>query len=118
GGVRSYLPMLVAAIGSDLPGNNSGHLITLSQQFQALDTPWIIGLLVVLVIGEFFVDKIPIIDHLSDIFHTVVRPASGAIIMAGISNPVSGHSLPLGALIGAALSFSGRGGGCKARAVR
>jgi hypothetical protein len=116
-GLRAYLPLLATAVGSDLPGSENGHLIALSKPFQALGTPWIIGLLAVLVVGEFFVDKIPIIDHLSDLFHTVVRPASGAIIMAGISNPVSDHSPWVAAAIGALGAFTVHGVKSTARPV-
>jgi len=116
-GLRAYLPLLAAAVGSDLPGSDNGHLITLSKQFQALGTPWIIGLLSVLVVGEFFVDKIPIIDHLSDLFHTVVRPASGAVIMAGISNPISERNLWIAAAIGAISAFTVHGVKSTARPV-
>lgn len=105
-GLRAYLPLLALAVGSDVPGSDSGHLITLSSGFKALGTPWIIALLAVLAFGEFFVDKIPVIDHLSDLVHTVIRPASGAVIMAGTANPVSNFNPWVAAGVGVALSLT------------
>src|SRR5260370_28945621 len=61
--------------------------------------------MVLFVMGEFIVDKIPVIDHLSDAVHTVIRPLSGAAIMAGISNPLSDHSLWAAAILGALLAL-------------
>src|SRR5690242_14602604 len=79
-GLRAYLPLLAVAIGSDIPTGDGQHLITLSQPFQALGSGWLVALLVLLVLGEFVVDKIPVLDHISDAAHTVIRPLSGAII--------------------------------------
>lgn len=108
-GLRAYLPLLAVAIGSDLPGSDQGHIVALSQSFQSLGSPPIIAILAALTIGEFFADKIPVIDHLSDVIHTVIRPASGAAIMAAISNPLSDTSPWLAALVGAVLSLAVHG---------
>lgn len=108
-GLRAYLPLLAVAVGSGAPGPNDGHLIVLSKPFQSLGSTWVTVLLVVLVIGEFIVDKIPVVDHLSDAVHTIIRPISGAIVMAGISNPVSNANPWVAAAVGAALAFTVHG---------
>jgi hypothetical protein len=105
-GLRAYLPLLAAALGSDVSTTSTGQLITLSPHFKDLGAPWIVGILAVLAIGEFFVDKIPVVDHLSDIVHTVIRPLSGAVIMAGINNPISNFNPWVAAAVGAALSLT------------
>jgi uncharacterized membrane protein len=105
-GLRAYLPLLAAAIGSDVTAGTNGQLITLSPHFKDLGTPWIVAILAVLAFGEFFVDKIPVVDHLSDVVHTVIRPLSGAVIMAGINNPLSNFNPWIAAVIGAALSLT------------
>lgn len=105
-GLRAYLPLLAAAIGSDVPGTSSGQLITLSPHFKELGTPWIVALLGVLAFGEFIVDKIPVVDHLSDAVHTVIRPLSGAVIMAAINNPISSFNPWVAAAVGAILSLT------------
>lgn len=105
-GLRAYFPLLAVAIGSNVSTGNGQHLITLSRPFQALGTWWFIALLTVLVIGEFTVDKIPGLDHLSDAFHTIVRPLSGAIIMAGTANPLSERNIWAAAAVGAVLALT------------
>jgi hypothetical protein len=55
---------------------------------------------VLIVIGalyliEFFADKIPAVDHVWDIIHTLIRPAAGAVVaFAAVSNQI-----PRGAVI-------------------
>ncbi len=104
-GLRAYFPLLALAIGSNVSAADGQRLITLTPPFEALSSWWFIALMVLFVIGEFIVDKIPVIDHLSDAVHTVIRPLSGAAIMAGISNPLSDHSLWAAAIIGALLAL-------------
>jgi hypothetical protein len=105
-GLRAYFPLLAVAIGSNISTGNGQPLIPLSKPFQALGTWWVIALLAVLVIGEFTVDKIPGLDHVSDAFHTIVRPLSGAIIMAGTDNPLSERSIWAAAIVGAVLALT------------
>jgi hypothetical protein len=105
-GLRAYLPLLALAIGSDVTASDGQPLVKLSPQFHLLGSWWIIALLALLVIGEFFVDKVPVIDHISDAVHTVIRPLSGAIIMAGVSNPISDRSPWAAAVLGAVLALT------------
>jgi hypothetical protein len=105
-GLRAYFPLLAVAIGSNISTSNGQPLVPLSKPFQALGTWWIVALLVVLVLGEFTVDKVPGIDHLSDAFHTLVRPLSGAVIMAGTDNPLSERSIWAAAIVGAVLALT------------
>jgi Domain of unknown function (DUF4126) len=105
-GLRAYFPLLAVAIGSNVSTSNGQHLVTLSQPFKALGTWWFIALLVVLVLGEFVVDKVPGLVHVSDAFHTIVRPLSGAIIMAGTSNPLSEQNIWAAAIVGAILALT------------
>jgi hypothetical protein len=107
-GLRAYLPLLGVAAGADvIPGSSpDGHLVQLAPWLQHLNTSWTIALLVVLALGEFTVDKVPVLDHISDVLHTVIRPISGAVIMAGIDNPLS-HANPIAAgIVGAALALT------------
>lgn len=104
-GLRAYFPVLAVAVASDVATSDGAHLITLSKPFQALGTWWFIALLVVLALGELTVDKIPVLDHISDALHTLIRPLAGAVVMAGTSNPLSEHSLIAAAIVGAVLSL-------------
>src|SRR5271165_2941253 len=96
-GFRAYLPLLAVAVGSSVDSS----ALPLQPGFQTLKSPPLIIILGVLVILEFIVDKVPVIDHLSDAVHTVIRPLSGAIIMAGTQNSLSDMSPWLAAGVGA-----------------
>lgn len=102
-GIRAYLPLLALGIASD------AGLVQMQGGFHDLGSPAILLVLAILVVGEFIVDKVPVIDHISDLVHTVIRPISGAVIMAGTANPIS-HDHPwIAALIGAVLAFAFHG---------
>ncbi|MGO8951113.1 MAG: DUF4126 domain-containing protein [Ktedonobacterales bacterium] len=101
-GIRAYLPLLALAIGS----NVDSSALPLQPNFQALKSPTLIIILAILTILEFVIDKVPVIDHLSDAVHTVIRPLAGAIIMAGTQNSLSDVSPWLAAGVGAALALS------------
>jgi len=108
-GLRAYFPLLGVALGSDMATPEGTHLITLSKPFQSLGEPWLIALLALLALGEFAVDKIPGLDHASDLIHSIIRPVAGAVVMAGISNPLSEHDPWAAAAVGAVLAFSVHG---------
>lgn len=105
-GLRAYLPLLALALGVTI---DPSHPIVLSAPFKAIVArigwPWIIGVLAVLVVAEFAVDKFPIFDHVSDAVHTVIRPASGAVVMAATSNPISERNIWVAAVIGGLLAL-------------
>jgi hypothetical protein len=58
------------------------NLVTLSSPWNTLESWWVIGVLVVLSLVEFFADKIPAINHVNDIIQTAIRPIAGAIVFA------------------------------------
>jgi hypothetical protein len=101
-GFRAYLPLLALAVGSSVDSS----ALPLQPNFDTLKSPPLIIILGVLTILEFVVDKIPIIDHFSDAVHTVIRPLSGAIIMAGTQNSISDFSPWLAAGVGAVLALA------------
>jgi len=108
-GLRAYFPLLAVAVGSDIPTGDGHTFITLSKPFQSLGTPWLIALLAILALGEFAVDKVPGLDHASDAVHTIVRPIAGAVVMAGISNPLSDADPWAAAVVGAVLALGVHG---------
>jgi hypothetical protein len=101
-GIRAYLPLLALAIGSNI--DNSA--LPLQPNFQSLKSPPLIIILAVLTLLEIAVDKVPVIDHFSDLVHTIIRPFSGAIIMAGTQNSLSDVSPWLAAGVGAVLALA------------
>jgi hypothetical protein len=84
-GLNAYIPLLVVALMARFT-----NLVKLNPPYDLLTNWWIIGLLVVLSLVEFLVDKIPAIDHINDfVVQTFVRPAAGAIVFAASTNVVS-----------------------------
>ncbi len=76
-GLNAYIPLLVVAILARYT-----TLIKLNPPWDTLTSPWIIGLLVVLLVIEIFADKVPAVNHVNDLIQTIVRPAAGAIVFA------------------------------------
>jgi mannose/fructose/N-acetylgalactosamine-specific phosphotransferase system component IID len=80
-GLNAYIPLLVVALLARFT-----NLLKLQQPWDTLSSWWIIGLLVVLSIIEFFADKFPAVNHVNDIIQSFVRPAAGAIVFAASAN--------------------------------
>lgn len=76
-GLNAYIPLLVVALLGKFT-----NLITLKSPWDTLESWWVIGVLVVLSIVEFFADKLPAINHVNDIIQTIIRPVAGAIVFA------------------------------------
>lgn len=91
-GLNAYIPLLVVALMAKFT-----NWIHLEAPWDALTSWWIIGILSVLLIIEFFVDKVPVVHHVNDAIQTLIRPAAGAIVFAANTNIVSGIS-PVAAL--------------------
>ncbi len=98
-GLNAYIPLLVVS----LVGRFAPDVMKLSPPWDVMTSWWIIGLLIVLSIIEFFADKIPAVDTVNDAIQTFVRPTAGAILFAASAhvvtdvNPVL--SLALGLLV-------------------
>ncbi len=76
-GINAYLPMLSFAIAVRFL-----HLYKVNPNFAFITSNWCIAALVLLSIVDFVADKLPVIDHMWDAIHTVVRPIAGALISA------------------------------------
>jgi hypothetical protein len=107
-GLRAYLPLLAVGIANNVavPG---GQLIPLQSNFSALSNPLVLVILGALTVGEFTVDKLPVVDHLSDFVHTFIRPLAGAMIMAGTANSLSDTSQWGAAVVGGVLALAFHG---------
>jgi uncharacterized membrane protein len=82
-GLNAYIPLLVVSI------MQNQHKIALAKQYEFMGQWWFIAILVVLLIIELVVDKIPGADHVNDIIHTAIRPTAGAIIFAAEGGNIS-----------------------------
>jgi len=83
-GLNAYIPLLVVALLSRFT-----NLINLAERWRALESWWIIGLLIVLSLIEFFADKIPAVNHINDLIQTLIRPTAGAILFAASANVIT-----------------------------
>jgi hypothetical protein len=83
-GLNAYIPLLVVALLARFT-----DWIHLSPPWDALTSWWVIGILVVLSLIEFFADKAPAVNHVNDAIQTFVRPAAGAILFAASAQVIS-----------------------------
>lgn len=85
-GLNAYIPLLIVALTAKYT-----DLITLSSPWDALTSWWVIGLLIVLSLVEFFADKVPAVNHINDALQTFVRPVAGAIVFAASASVAEVH---------------------------
>jgi hypothetical protein len=83
-GLNAYIPLLMVSLLAKFT-----NLIVLSDPWRALESWWIIGLLIVLSVVEFFADKVPAVNHINDIIQTFIRPTAGAILFAASANVIT-----------------------------
>ena len=83
-GLNAYIPLLVVALLARFT-----NLITLSPPWNTLENGWVIGVLVLLSVVEFFADKFPAINHANDVIQTAIRPVAGAILFASSAHIIT-----------------------------
>ena len=83
-GLNAYIPLLVVALLARYT-----QLIKLSPPWDTLTSPWVIGLLVVLVAIEFFADKVPAVNYVNDVIQTFIRPVAGALLFAASAHVIT-----------------------------
>jgi hypothetical protein len=103
-GLNAYIPLLVVALAARFPAGDP--LIKLSEPYDLLASWWVIGLLVVLLVIEMLVDKIPAVDTINDTIQTIVRPVAGAILFAGSTSVINDMN-PILAIIAGVLVAGG-----------
>jgi hypothetical protein len=98
-GLNAYIPLLIVALTARFT-----HLVTLNPPFDVLTHDWAIGALIILLVIETVVDKIPAADTINDIFQTFVRPTAGAILFAASTNTINLNPV-IAFIIGLVLAF-------------
>jgi hypothetical protein len=78
--------------------------VSLPEQFQVFNNPWVIGFAGFLYVVEFFADKIPWVDTMWDTVHTFVRPVGGALIAVAALGDASPATEGVVALLGGAVA--------------
>ncbi len=80
-GIRVYLTVF----GVGLAGYFGW--LDLPQAMQAAQSPWVLGTAGALAAAEFFADKIPGVDSVWDLLHTLLRVPVGAFLAAAAMSP-------------------------------
>jgi hypothetical protein len=83
-GLNAYLPLLIVALAARFT-----DFIQLEKPWNTLESPWVIGALVVFLLIEFFADKVPAVNHANDAIQTFIRPTAGAILFAASANVIT-----------------------------
>src|SRR5262249_11641343 len=94
-GLNAYLTLLLVGLLARFTS-----LLKLNEPFDLLTNEWVLAVLVVLVLIEMAVDKIPGADHLNDALGTIIRPAAGAILFASTSNAITDLNPVFGFILG------------------
>ncbi|MEA3350808.1 MAG: DUF4126 domain-containing protein [Chloroflexota bacterium] len=109
-GLNAYIPLLVVAVAARFTS-----WIELSSPWHTLESWWVIGVLMLLSLIEFFADKIPAVNHVNDIIQTFIRPVAGAVVFSASTQVSDVH--PVLAMI-AGLLVAGSVHVAKSAAVR
>lgn len=110
-GVRLYLVVLLTGLAGFL------GWIALPQGLHLLAHPVVLGVSGFMVFIEFFADKIPGLDSLWDVVHTVVRVPAGAALAAGVFSSDSGVMALVAALLGGTLAATSHAAKATTRAA-
>ena len=97
-GIRLYLVLLLTGL--------AGYMgwMQLPQGLHLLANPVVLGASGFMVFVEFFADKIPGLDSLWDVVHTVIRIPAGAALAAGVFSADSAAMSLVAALVGGTLA--------------
>ena len=79
-GVNAYIPLLAIGLLDRYTG-----LIDLPPSWHWLANGWVLLILIVLELIEQIADKIPAVDSVNDVLHTVIRPTAGGLAFGAAS---------------------------------
>ncbi len=97
-GLNAYAAVLV------LGGAERLGLVSLPADLHVLASPWVLGVATVLFALNFLADKIPYVDSLNDMLHTVVRIPAGALLAYGAAGGLSPEAAVIAGLLGGTLA--------------
>ena len=99
-GVNLYATVAVAGLCSRY------GLVTLPDQFRALNHPLVIAAALTMYVVEFVADKVPWVDTAWDAVHTVIRPVGGALVAIAALGDASPTTQALAALLGGSVAMT------------
>ncbi|MEO3862578.1 DUF4126 domain-containing protein [Acrocarpospora sp. B8E8] len=79
-GLNAYIPLMVVGVVANLT-----DAVRLPQGYEWLSNGWVLAIIGVLLLAEFVLDKVPVVDHVNDIIQTAVRPAAGGVVFSATS---------------------------------
>ncbi len=97
-GLNTYAAVLVLGAAQRL------GFVTLPHDLQVLASPWVMGVAAILFALNFLADKIPYIDSLNDLLHTVVRVPAGALLAYGAADQLGPEVGVIAGLLGGTLA--------------
>ncbi|MCK9245899.1 MAG: DUF4126 domain-containing protein [Anaerolineaceae bacterium] len=100
-GLNAYIPLLVVSLLAKFT-----NLIELAEPWSALESWWVIAVLLVLGTIEAVADKVPAVDQVNDAVQTFVRPVAGAILFATSARTITEISPVLSMICGLLVSGS------------
>jgi hypothetical protein len=97
-GLNPYAAVLI------LGGAEKLGLVTLPPDLQALGSPWVLGVAALLFAVNFLADKVPFVDSVNDVLHTVVRVPAGALLAYGATDQLGPEAAIIAGLLGGTLA--------------
>jgi hypothetical protein len=80
-GLNAYIPFMLVALLARFT-----DVIDLPSSYHWVQSDWAIGVGAVLLVTEFVLDKIPVVDHLNDVVATAIRPTVGGLIFSATTS--------------------------------
>lgn len=111
-GLNLYLTAFVAGLAIRF---NLIDLAVVHENLGVLGNDWVLGVAGVLMVVEFFSDKIPWVDSTWDAVHTFIRPMGGVLLGMGALGDMDPALLAIGGLLsgGASLTMHGAKAGTR-----
>ena len=97
-GLRLYAVVFLTGLAGSL------GWVPLPAGLQVLQNPWVLGASGLMLVLEFFADKIPLVDSVWDALHTLVRIPAGAVLAASVFGLDQGTTTLVVALLGGTLA--------------
>lgn len=113
-GWRLYLCLFATGLAMRLGA------LPLPENFAALDVlanPWVMGVVGLAALTEFFADKVMWLDSAWDAVHTFVRPVGGALLALAIVDPADPATQVIAFVLGGGASLAAHAGKAGARGV-
>ena len=97
-GLNTYAAILVLGVAERL------GVVALPHDLQILGSPWVMAVAATLFALNFLTDKVPYVDTVNDLLHTVVRIPAGAVLAYGAAAGLSPEAAAIAGLLGGTLA--------------